>query len=142
MNRNRKVKMLLLILLLICCVHTYAQCRFIKTPVLNGWSITRLGASAGSYGICRAFRLKPVPALITTIAIGVVWEIYFDGFRNKIPFNIFPPDPGGADLLGDVVTTGIGACLGLITEAAIKLLTGKKGKVYIHENKAYLVIPL
>ena len=145
MNRNRKIAFILLALFLLWFVgDTYGQSpgkKFLlkSTPDLDGWSGVRIGAGAGMYGLGRVCGLKPVPSLIATIAVGFAWEIVVDGYQNAVPFNPFPPDPKGADLLGDPVFIAIGAGLAFLIDINIQRF---KGKVYVYKGKAYLVIEL
>jgi len=155
MNTNRRIALSLLTLLLIWCFcrvcdaraqeyHTYhfgaGTFRLHKYPQLDRWSSVHfMGCTFGYFGF-RAVGLKPVPAMLSSIGMGLFYEVWKDGFHNTIPFT------GGrdvaADLMGDMAMHITGACFGGFVEYAFKQLTGKKGKIYMHNGKAYLVVEL
>ena len=152
MKSNKRIALLMLLFFLALCLHRacgqsyenrasdFSIFRFTTNPRLDGHSaIHFIGGTAGYFGL-RALKVKPVGSIIGSTAFGLLYEIYVDGYGNSLPF--LERDPSGADLIGDVPMHFLGACFGAITEMAVKKLTGFKGKVYVKDNKAYMVIPL
>ena len=153
MNTNRRIALLLLLLFFALCLHRacgqeiyehrfndFSVFRMYTSPQVDRWSFLHFGAGTTAYFGFRWIGATPIWSIIGSTALGIFYETYKDGFGNSISLT------GGKDIaanyLGDVPMHFFGACFGCILESAIKKLTDFKGKVYVKNNKAYVVIPL
>jgi len=89
--------------------------RIHTVPELDGWSS---GHVLAGVAISRSLKIAGVESytkrLLYTAITSVFHEIYFDGFGNKLPFigsSIITKEDRGADLIGDVFFTVLGAFL-------------------------------
>ncbi len=90
-------------------------------PDFDGWSIGHMAGGIVGYGGLRALKVKPIYAVLGTVAGGYIYEIYKDGLGNKIPLT-GGRDHRGADLKGDPVWVAVGGCVGVLLEASFKII--------------------
>ena len=90
-------------------------------PDFDGWSIGHMAGGIVSYGGFRMLKVKPIYAVLGTVAAGYAYEIYKDGLGNKIPFT-GGRDHRGADLNGDPIWVAVGGCVGVLLEASFKII--------------------